>query len=79
MAEGVEKALLTDLAPKDKMATAFGYFHVAIGVAALPASLITGLVWQRFGSHAAFLSSAALACVGAMPLLAVPRVSPPLK
>jgi MFS family permease len=72
LTEGVEKALLTDLAPEESRGTAFGYFHVAVGAAALPASAITGVVWQWYGSRAAFLTGAVLAALGAILLAFVP-------
>ncbi len=72
MTEGVEKALLTDLAPEEFRGTAFGYFYLAIGVAAFPASLITGIIWQTAGSQAAFLVGSALALAGAILLVLVP-------
>lgn len=74
LTEGVEKALLTDLAPEESRGTAFGYFQVVVGVAALPASLITGILWQWFGSHTAFVAGAVLAVLGAVLLAFVPTV-----
>lgn len=60
--EPVERAWIADLAPRDLRGTAFGYYHGVIGLAALPASLLFGLVWSGFGAPVAFLLGAVLAC-----------------
>lgn len=72
MTEGVEKALVTDLAPEESRATAFGYMQLAAGVAALPASLLTGVLWERFGSTFAFGVGGAIALASAALLALVP-------
>ncbi len=65
--EGVAKALVADLVPESQRGTAYGLFNAAIGITALPASLLAGLLWQGagswtgFGPSAPFLFGAALA------------------
>ena len=71
LTEPVEKAWVADLAPADLRGTALGLYHAAVGVAALPASLVFGWLWMRFGAAAAFGVGAALAGVAAAMLLAV--------
>lgn len=44
MTEGVEKALVAELAPPDSRATALGLHQTIVGVALLPASLMAGLL-----------------------------------
>jgi MFS family permease len=61
LTEGVEKAWIADLAPKALRATAFGYYNATIGVGALLASVIFGLIWTRVSPAAAFLAGASLA------------------
>lgn len=61
LTEGVEKALLADLAPPEARGGAFGWQAFALGVGALPASLIFGVLWQRAGPVAAFGLGAGLA------------------
>ncbi|MBI3603921.1 MAG: MFS transporter [Nitrospirae bacterium] len=61
LTEGVEKALIADLAPERLRGSAFGLYHLAIGIGALPASLLFGWVWQRFGDPAAFGMGAVIA------------------
>jgi MFS family permease len=69
LTEPVERAWVADLAPPQLRGTAFGLYHGVIGLAALPASLLFGILWQRFGAPAAFFTGAALAA-GASVLLA---------
>jgi MFS family permease len=75
MTEGTEKALVADLIPSRQRATGFGWYHGAVGLAALPASVLFGALWQSFGPKVAFGFGAALAGVAAMLLLAVPSGS----
>lgn len=66
MTEGTERALVVDLVPAERKGTALGWYNLAIGVGALPASLLFGAVWDRFGAPAAFRMGAALAGVAAV-------------
>lgn len=66
LTEGVEKALVADLVPSGRRGAAFGWYNLAIGLGALPASLLFGVIWDRLGSSAAFLYGATLAVVAAM-------------
>lgn len=76
LTEPVERAWVADLAPPHLRGTAFGLYHGVIGLAALPASLLFGLLWQRFGAPAAFLTGAGLALAATVLLASVPRVAP---
>lgn len=66
LVEPVEKAWVTDLAPAEMRGTAMGYYHGAVGLAALPASLLFGFLWQQWGSSVAFMTGGALALCAAM-------------
>lgn len=59
--EPSEKAWVADLAPESMRGAAFGWYHMASGIAALPASLIFGVLWQTAGAGFAFATGAALA------------------
>lgn len=61
LTESPEKALVAKLAPVDHRGGAFGTYHFAIGVAALPASVIFGLLWQRYSAATALFSGAGIA------------------
>jgi MFS family permease len=76
LTEPVERAWVTELGPADLRGTALGAFHASVGVAALPASLVFGLLWSRFGAPVAFATGAALALAAAGLLLAVPAREP---
>lgn len=66
LTEGVEKALVADLVPADRRGTAFGWYNLALGVAALPASLIFGMIWDRAGAPVAFGFGAVMALIAAI-------------
>jgi MFS family permease len=80
LSEGAERALVADLVPAESRGRAFGWFHGAVGLAALPASAGFGLLWTRFGSRTAFLAGAGVALAAALFLsAAVPeRPGPPV-
>jgi len=66
MTDGVAKAYVADLVPAEHRGTAYGVFNAAIGITALPASVIAGLLWQWIAQPAPFYfgaAMAALACV----------------
>jgi MFS family permease len=46
--EGTEKAFVADLVGEEKRGTAFGLFNFAIGLGALPASIIFGFLYSYF-------------------------------
>jgi MFS family permease len=67
LTEGAEKALVAALVPDEARGRAFGYFHATVGIGALPASLLFGVLWQHWGAAVAFGTGAALAlaaCLG---------------
>lgn len=66
--EGVEKALVADLAPEDRRGTAFGWFNLTAGLLLLPTSVVFGWFYQSHGSFAAFGFSA-MCALGAAALL----------
>jgi MFS family permease len=53
-AEGTEKALVADLAPAERHGLAFGIYNAIVGLGALAASLLFGVVWNAYGAAAAF-------------------------
>jgi MFS family permease len=52
--EGVKKAYVSELIPRERMGSGMGAYHAVKGIALLPASLLTGILWDRFGALAAF-------------------------
>jgi len=59
--EGAEKALVADLVPRGQLGAAFGWYHLTLGVALLPASLFFGALWESFSVLAAFAFGAGCA------------------
>jgi MFS family permease len=74
LTEGSERALVADLVRPDRRGTAFGWYNLAIGIGALPASLLFGYVWDHIGAGVAFVMGASLALAAALGLwLVAPR------
>jgi MFS family permease len=75
LTEGVEKAFVADFAPDHLRGSAFGLYHLVVGIGAFPASLLFGMVWQMLGSTAAFGMGAgfALLASGMLSILAVKK------
>jgi MFS family permease len=71
LTEPAEKTLVTRLAGAERKGLAFGWFNGAIGVAALPSSLIFGWLYERFDALVAFGWGAALAALAALLLVGV--------
>jgi MFS family permease len=65
LTEGSERALVADMVALERRGTAFGWYYLAIGLGALPASLLFGFVWDRAGAPAAFIMGASLALAAA--------------
>jgi MFS family permease len=66
LTEGVQRAYLATLAPKERTATAFGLYHMVVGIAILPASLFAGVLWDTVGPAAPFLFGAGMAALAAV-------------
>jgi MFS family permease len=60
LTEGAERALVRDLAPATERGTAFGWFYMIVGLAAIPAGLLLGGLWTLWSAKVAFLVSAAI-------------------
>ncbi|TSE20762.1 Multidrug resistance protein MdtH [Tepidimonas alkaliphilus] len=63
--EGVEKALVADLATPEQRGTAFGWFNMTAGAMLLPASAAFGWLYEQIGVQAAFGFSAGCALAAA--------------
>jgi MFS family permease len=72
LAEGSEKALVADVAPLTLRGTAFGWYNAALGLGALLASIVFGVLYERFGHAVAFTVGAALATGAAVLLILIP-------
>ena len=68
LTEGVEKALLADMAVEGQKATVYGLHALLVGVALLPASILAGLLWELFGVAAPFYFGGCLGLLAAVAL-----------
>jgi MFS family permease len=70
LTEGAAKAMIADYTRPHQRGRAFGIFHAAVGMAALPASLLFGVFWAALGATTAFSIGAGLAVAAAIVLIA---------
>jgi MFS family permease len=61
LTEAAERAMVSDVSDRGARGRAFGWYHGVTGAAALPASLLTGWLWEARGSSVALATSASLA------------------
>lgn len=71
LTDGVGKALIADHAPKESRGAAMGIFYALTGLSTLVASLMAGLIWDRFGPQAALLVGAGFAFLALVALALV--------
>ena len=63
LTQGIFSRMIADTAPEHLRATSFGAFWFVTGLGSLLASLGAGLLWDREGSAATFITSAGVAAV----------------
>lgn len=68
--EGTAKALVADLIPEEQRGTAYGFYNATVGLMALPASLLAGILWQGVGTWTGFGPSAPFIAGAVLALLA---------
>ncbi len=61
--DGVARAFVTDLVPRERRGTALGWFTGLTGIVALPANLLGGWLWSAVGPQATFQWGAFMALV----------------
>jgi len=64
--EGAERAVISDFAAERERGTAFGWYNLVVGVAAIPGGLLFGGLWHYLGAAASFLTAGALALLAAL-------------
>jgi MFS family permease len=69
MIAGVERAFVAEIAPAALKGTILGLHSTVVGIALLPASVITGLLWNAFGAVIPFVFGAALSLAAALILM----------
>jgi len=76
MTQGLLAAMVADTAPVDLRGTAFGFFNLICGMAMLIASVIAGMLWDRFGAPATFYAGAGFALLASAGLWPMSRYAP---
>jgi MFS family permease len=74
LTDGSAKALVAELVPDANRGVAYGLYNAAVGVMALPASLVAGILWARVSPAAPFAFGAALSIAALVWLAFVPRL-----
>lgn len=69
--EPVQRTIVSELAPPALRASSLGGFQMVVGLAALPASFIAGLLWDKIGLLAPFIFSLGLTALSVVLLLFV--------
>lgn len=67
-AQGILLSLVADAAPATLRGTAFGIFNLITGVSTLAASVMAGVLWDRFGSTVTFAAGASFAAASLVTL-----------
>jgi MFS family permease len=70
-AEGIGRAFVADLAPAGALGASYGWFHMATAIAALPASVLAGVLWTAYGPAAAFAFGSVCSVLAALLLTTV--------
>jgi len=69
--EPVQKTFVAELAPPEYRASSLGGFQMAIGLCALPASMLAGLLWDRTGMTTPLFLSLGLTVISTVMLIFV--------
>lgn len=64
--DGIQKALVSDIIPKDKRGTGLGLYNCLLGITLLPASIIAGWLYDNINNRAAFYYGSVLALIAAV-------------
>ncbi len=67
--DGLARAHIADLVKERQRGTALGMYNLITGILILPANLIGGVLWDRFGTAIPFLTAAVVAALAGLLLL----------
>jgi MFS family permease len=73
LTQGLLATMVTDAAPETLRGTAFGAFNLVSGLAMLAASVLAGVLWDRFGPTGTFAAGAAFSLMSLIGLAIVGR------
>lgn len=69
LTQGLLAAMVTDTAPQQLRGSAYGVYNLVSGIAMLIASVIAGVIWDRFGASTTFFTGAAFTGLALLGLL----------
>ena len=70
LTQGLLAQLVAERAPDKLRGSAFGLFNLATGITLLVASVMAGMLWDRFGPSATFLAGSGFAAITTLLLIA---------
>jgi MFS family permease len=76
LVKGAERAFVCDMSPENIRGTALGTFYTAVGLVALPAGIIAGVLWQQIAPWAAFVYGGSMGLIAAALLVLGMRIWP---
>ncbi|MBI1888208.1 MAG: MFS transporter [Nitrosomonadales bacterium] len=74
--QGLLARMVADAAPADLRGTAYGFFNLVSGLAMLLASVLAGLLWDRFGAAFTFYAGAVFCMIALIGLAWQPASDP---
>jgi MFS family permease len=72
--QGLLARMVADTALAELRGTAYGFFNLVSGMAMLVASVLAGLLWDRFGASQTFIAGAAFSGLALMAILLRGRI-----
>jgi MFS family permease len=72
-ADGQARAMVAELSPEERRGTFLGLYHTGVGVMAVAASVLAGVLWDVVGKPAPFWLGASTGFAAAAFMLALPR------
>ncbi len=66
LGEGSERALISLYADERERGTAFGWYHLSVGMSAIPAGVLFGTVWHYWNAGTAFMLSGFLSLLSVL-------------
>ncbi len=76
--DGQARAMVAELSPEERRGTFLGLYHTGIGLMAVAASVLAGVLWDAVGKPAPFWLGASTGFAAAALMLALPRTQPRL-
>lgn len=73
MTQGLLATMVANAAPTDLRGTAYGFFNLMSGLAMLIASVLAGLLWDRFGASFTFYAGAVFCAMALIGLIRQPK------